>query len=74
MVTDEILAHAEDPEAQAGAVQPDIQFLVVRTSLDLTYLGPFYDRRLITDVLRKVKGGKRRRYTAAEAAAARTTT
>ncbi len=24
----------------------------------MTYLGPFYDRRLIADVLRKVKGGK----------------
>lgn len=58
VVTDEILAHAEDPEAQASAFNPTFSSSRYERLWILTYLGPFYDRRLISDVLRKVKGGK----------------
>jgi RIO kinase 1 len=58
VVTDEILAHAEDPEAQASAFNPTFSASRYERLWILTYLGPFYDRRLISDVLRKVKGGK----------------
>ncbi len=58
VVTDEILAHAEDPEAQASAFSPTFSSSRYERLWILTYLGPFYDRRLIADVLRKVKGGK----------------
>lgn len=58
VVTDEILAHAEDPEAQASAFNPTFASSRYERMWILTYLGPFYDRRLISDVLRKVKGGK----------------
>jgi RIO kinase 1 len=58
VVTDEILAHAEDPEAQSGAFSPTFSASRYERLWILTYLGPFYDRRLIADVLRKVKGGK----------------
>ena len=57
-MTDEILAHAEDPEAQASAFNPTFKASRYERLWILTYLGPFYDRRLIADVLRKVKGGK----------------
>lgn len=58
VVTDEILAHAEDPEAQVSAFTPTFSSSRYERMWILTYLGPFYDRRLIADVLRKVKGGK----------------
>jgi RIO kinase 1 len=57
-VIDEILAHAEDPEAQASAFNPTYRGARYERVWILNYLGPFYDRRLISDVLRKVKGGK----------------
>ena len=57
-VIDEILAHAEDPEAQASAFNPTFRGARYERVWILNYLGPFYDRRLISDVLRKVKGGK----------------
>ena len=57
-MTDEILAHAEDPEAHASAFNPTFSSSRYERVWILTYLGPFYDRRLISDVLRKVKGGK----------------
>lgn len=58
VVTDEILAHAEDPDAQVSAFNPTFKSSRYERVWILTYLGTFYDRRLIADVLRKVKGGK----------------
>jgi RIO kinase 1 len=57
-VIDDILLHAEDPDAQAAAFTPTYQGSRYERVWILMYLGPFYDRRLISDVLRKVKGGK----------------
>jgi RIO kinase 1 len=57
-VMDDILLHAEDPDAQAAAFTPTYQGSRYERVWILMYLGPFYDRRLISDVLRKVKGGK----------------
>jgi len=57
-VVDEILAHAEDPYAQTAAFNPTFSGSRYERLWILNYLGPFYDRRLIADVLRKVKGGK----------------
>ena len=57
-VTDERLAHAEDPEAQSAAFNPTFHASRYERVWILNYLGPFYDRRFISDVLRKVKGGK----------------
>jgi len=58
VVVDEILAYAEDPEAAAGAFNPTFSSSRYERTWILDYLGPFYDRQLIADVLRKVKGGK----------------
>lgn len=57
-VIDEILAHADDPEAQAAAFNPTYQGARYERVWIRNYLGAFYDRRLISDVLSKVKGGK----------------
>lgn len=57
-VIDEILAHADDPEAQAAAFNPTYQGARYERVWIRNYLGAFYDRRLISDVLYKVKGGK----------------
>jgi RIO kinase 1 len=57
-IIDEILAHADDPEAQAAAFNPTYQGARYERVWIRNYLGAFYDRRLISDVLRKVKGGK----------------
>ena len=57
-VIDEILAHADDPDAQAAAFNPTYQGARYERVWIRNYLGAFYDRRLISDVLRKVKGGK----------------
>jgi RIO kinase 1 len=55
---DDILAHAEDPDASAAAFNPSFHSSRYERVWILNYLGPFYERRLIADVLRKVKGGK----------------
>ncbi len=57
-VIDEILAHADDPDAQATAFNPTYQGARYERVWIRNYLSAFYDRRLISDVLRKVKGGK----------------
>ncbi len=57
-VTDEILAHADDPETAAAAFNPTFQSSRYERVWILNYLGPFYEKQLIADVLRKVKGGK----------------
>lgn len=57
-IIDEILAHADDPEAQAAAFNPTYQGARYERVWIRNYLGAFYDRRLISDVLGKVKGGK----------------
>jgi RIO kinase 1 len=58
VVVDEILSHADDPEASTGAFDPTFSSSRYERVWILTYLGPLYDRRLIADVLHKVKGGK----------------
>ncbi len=57
-VTDEILAHADDPETAAAAFNPTFQSSRYERVWILNYLGSFYEKQLISDVLRKVKGGK----------------
>jgi RIO kinase 1 len=57
-VVDDILAHMEDPDAIAGAFNPTFSSSRYERVWILNYLGPFYDKKQITDVLRKVKGGK----------------
>jgi RIO kinase 1 len=56
-VIDEILAHAEEPIVE-GAFNPTFSSSRYERVWILNYLGPFYDKKQITDVLRKVKGGK----------------
>lgn len=58
VVIDEILRHAEDPEAVVNAFNPTFASSRYERIWILNYLGPFYDKRQISDVLRKVKGGK----------------
>ncbi len=58
VVMDEILTYADDPEAAASAFNPTFSASRYERAWILNYLGPFYDRQLIADVLRKVKGGK----------------
>jgi RIO kinase 1 len=57
-VMDDILAHADDTETAAAAFNPSFSSSRYERVWILNYLGPFYERRLIADVLRKVKGGK----------------
>jgi len=57
-VMDDILAHAEDPEASAAAFNPTFSASRYERVWILDYLGLFYEKQLISDVLRKVKGGK----------------
>jgi RIO kinase 1 len=57
-VTDEILAHVEDTETAASAFNPTFKSSKYERVWILNYLGPFYEKQLIADVLRKVKGGK----------------
>jgi RIO kinase 1 len=58
VVVDEILRHAEDPEAVVNTFNPTFTSSRYERIWILNYLGPFYDKRQIDDVLRKVKGGK----------------
>lgn len=58
-LVDEILAHAGEPEdAATSAFNPTFSSSRYERTWILTYLGPFYDKQQISDVLRKVKGGK----------------
>ena len=58
-VVDDILAHADEPEAvTASAFTPTFSSSRYERIWILNYLGPFYDKGEIADVLRKVKGGK----------------
>ena len=58
-VVDDILAHADAPEAAtASAFTPTFSSSSYERIWILNYLGPFYDKGEIADVLRKVKGGK----------------
>lgn len=57
-VIDDILAHVEDPETSAAAFNPTFQSSKYERVWILNYLGLFYEKQLIADVLRKVKGGK----------------
>ncbi|MCU0501729.1 MAG: hypothetical protein MUC51_08165, partial [Anaerolineae bacterium] len=57
-VVDDILAHADAPEAAtASAFAPTFSSSRYERIWILNYLGPFYDKGEIADVLRKVKGG-----------------
>lgn len=58
VVVDEILTYADEPEAAASAFNPTFSSSRYERTWILNYLGPFYDKQLIADVLRKVKGGK----------------
>ncbi len=56
---DEMLQYGEaDTVVAEAAFQPTFSSSRHEREWILNYLGPFYDRRLITDVLRLVKGGK----------------
>jgi RIO kinase 1 len=58
-VVDEILAHADDPDATTvSAFNPTYHAARYERIWILNYLAPFYDKGEIADVLRKVKGGK----------------
>lgn len=58
-LVDELLAHAgETEDAAASAFAPTFSSSRYERTWILTYLGPFYDKQQISDVLRKVKGGK----------------
>jgi len=58
-VVDEILAHADDPDAATvSAFTPTFRAARYERIWILNYLAPFYDKGEIADVLRKVKGGK----------------
>jgi len=58
-VVDDILAHADEPAAvTASAFTPTFSSSRYERIWILNYLGPFYDKGEIADVLRKVKGGK----------------
>ncbi len=58
-LVDELLAHAGEAEdAAASAFHPTFSSSRYERTWILTYLGPFYDKQQISDVLRKVKGGK----------------
>ena len=58
-VVDDILAHADEPEAAtASAFTPTFSSSRYERIWILNYLGPFYDKGEIADVLRRVKGGK----------------
>jgi RIO kinase 1 len=61
MVTDEILQHASHDSSYLGAetvFQPTFTGSFYEREWILNYLGHFYDDKLISDVLRRVKGGK----------------
>lgn len=58
-VVDDILAHADASEAATtSAFTPTFSSSRYERIWILNYLGPFYDKGEIADVLRKVKGGK----------------
>lgn len=58
VVVDTILAYADEPEAGVSAFNPTFSSSRYERTWILNYLGPFYDKQLIADVLHKVKGGK----------------
>jgi len=63
MVRDEILRHAHQEPVTSqmgteGLFNPTFTSSFHEREWILTYLGPFYDDKQITDVLRRVKGGK----------------
>ncbi len=61
MITDEILAHAHHADLNLGAenlFRPTFTGSRYEREWILHYLGSFYDDKQITDVLRRVKGGK----------------
>jgi RIO kinase 1 len=58
-VVDEIARHGELGEAAPGSYfNPTFSSSRHEREWIFSYLGPFYDSKLITDVLKKVKGGK----------------
>lgn len=58
-VLDEILAHADDPDAATvSSFNPTFRAARYERIWILNYLAPFYEKGEIADVLRKVKGGK----------------
>ena len=58
-MVDDILAHTDAPDAAtASAFAPTFSSSRYERIWILNYLGPFYDKGEIADVLRKVKGGK----------------
>ena len=61
MIMDEILAHAHHTDVNVGAqstFRPTFTGSRYEREWILHYLGSFYDDKLLTDVLRRVKGGK----------------
>ena len=58
-VMDEIARHGDQGEVALGSYfNPTLNSSRHEREWIFSYLGPFYDSRLITDVLKKVKGGK----------------
>jgi RIO kinase 1 len=57
-VADEIASHSGDVGQTGGAFNPTFTSSRHEREWILNYLGPFYDNKLLIDVLRKVKGGK----------------
>ena len=58
-VADEIARHSEEAQMTPGSdFNPTFSSSRHEREWIFSYLGPFYDLKLITDVLKKVKGGK----------------
>jgi RIO kinase 1 len=57
-VADEIASYVDDVAQTGGGFSPTFTSSRHEREWILNYLGPFYDDKLIIDVLRKVKGGK----------------
>ena len=56
---DEIVAHSDPGQVDVGDIfRPTFSGSRHEREWILNYLGPFYDTKKITDVLRRVKGGK----------------
>jgi RIO kinase 1 len=57
-VVDDILAHVDVELGAETAFSPTFSASRYERLMILNYLGPFYDKQQISDVLRRVKGGK----------------